>query len=266
MDIGIIYIATGKRYRKEANISAESVRSVMPDISITIFTDTRDDIQNKLFNTIEIIEKPSFSFFDKIEPLVQSPYKKTLFLDTDTLVLEPVYELFEVLDKFELTYCQAPGRGADNPQLLAECPLAFVEPNTGVMSYLNNSRINKLFQEWSDYYKTLLTEIPRRISHDQPAFRKVLYNSDIRALVLPPEYNLRTIYPVFKGRMPTKILHGRKPTLSRAAKLMKIKPKLEMGIYDFRDPQLIWKAKVARNKRRIKKLIKELLTMGNSQN
>ncbi|MGF1480466.1 MAG: hypothetical protein ACFB4I_13400 [Cyanophyceae cyanobacterium] len=260
MDSGIIYVATGKKYCAEANISAESVRSVMPDIPITIFTDNRDEIKSNFFGAIEIIEEPSFSFFDKIKPLAQSPYRKTLFLDTDTFVLEPVYELFQVLDRFELTYCQAPGRGFDNPKLLAECPLAFVEPNTGVMSYLNNSRINKLFYEWFDYYRTLLAEVPRKITHDQPALRKVLYDSNIRALVLPPEYNFRTVYPAFKGKMPVKILHGREPTLSRATKILKRQTKPGIAVYDFRDPKWVkaWRANIARNQKRIERLMQKI--------
>ncbi|MGF1482017.1 MAG: hypothetical protein ACFB4I_21470 [Cyanophyceae cyanobacterium] len=221
MDCGILYVATGERYCAEANLSASSVRNVMPDIPITIHTDSTNHLDIRLFDHIENLDQPTYSFFDKITPLCHSPYQKTLFLDTDTLVLESVYELFNVLEKFELTYCHAPDRGADNPKLLSVCPIAFVEPNTGVMSYRNTDRIANLFKNWSTYYQSLLAEIPRRVRHDQPALRKVLYDSDIRFLVLPPEYNLRTPKPIFKGRMPAKILHGREPTLSRALKVMK---------------------------------------------
>ena len=234
MDHGILYVATGKRYRLEANISASSVGKVMPTMHITVYTDSKDNLDVNLFNNIEIIDQPTYSFYDKINPLCKSPYKKTLFLDTDTFVLDEIYELFDVLDKFELTYCHAPGRGADNPKFLAECPLAFTEPNTGVMSYVATDRVAQLFHNWSVYYQSLLNETPRRITHDQPAFRKVLYNSDIYSLVLPPEYNLRTPYPFFKGRMPAKILHGREPSLSKVVEAMRKDENNNWGVYDFR--------------------------------
>lgn len=247
-ECGIIYIATGKKYRLEANGSARSVRAVMPDVSITLYTDTQADLDTALFNTIEILENPTYSFFDKIIPLCDSPYRKTLFLDTDTIVVDPVYELFDVLDQFELTYCHAPNRGADSPKMLSVCPIAFVEPNTGVMSYVKTDKVIALFKEWAAYYRDLLSETPARVRHDQPALRKVLYHSDIRGLVLPPEYNLRTIFPMFKGNMPAKILHGREPTLSRALEVMR--QNYWMGIHDFRDQAKLW-WRIQRKLRRI---------------
>lgn len=235
---GIIYVATGRKYRLEANGSASSVRKVMPDANITIYTDIQADLDTKLFDAIEILGTPAYSFFDKITPLCDSPYQRTLFLDTDTIVLDPVYELFDVLDQFDLTYCHAPNRGADSPKMLSACPMAFVEPNTGVMSYIKTDKVIALFKEWANYYRNLLAETPVRVRHDQPALRKVLYHSDVRVLVLPPEYNLRTVFPMFKGSMPAKILHGRDPTLSRALEAMR--QNYWMGIYDFRDQSRLW--------------------------
>jgi len=257
MDKGIIYIATGAKYCEEAAASARSSRAAMPDIPITLFTDHPEQVKAGVFDGVELIANPTHSLLDKIEPLWRSPYERTLFLDTDTYVLGPVYELFEILDRYEFSYCQAPGRGADNPDYLAICPMAFAEPNTGVMSYRRTERTVKLFRDWRACYEAQVAEQPRRITHDQPAFRKVLYESDVRALVLPPEYNLRTIFPLFKGRMPAKILHGRNPTLGAALKVLGNPRYIDRCVvFNFRDDLTF----LGKRKRKLQRFLAKLRT------
>lgn len=241
MKQGVLYVATGRKYRLECNTSARSVRQVMPNLPITIFTDSQSDLETDLFDCIEILKHPTYSSLDKIAPLCESPYERTLFLDTDTFMIREVFDLFDVLEKFDLTYCHAPGRGADNPKYLPECPLAFTEPNTGVMSYVSTDEVIKLFRDWSLLHQSLMDESTKKKFHDQPAFRQVLYSSDVRSLVIPPEYNLRTPFPFFKGKMYAKILHGREPSLSKAIEALSAEESKEWAVYDFRPKRGFWK-------------------------
>lgn len=216
VDRGIIYVATGPRYVAEAAGSAQSVRRWMPDTPITLWTDDPARVNGAVFPDIRSIEKPVFSFADKFPAFRETPYTRTLFLDTDTLLLGPVHEVFDVLEQFDFACAHGPVRGTDSPELLADCPAAFAEPNTGVLVFNRNAETAKLFRLWAERYEEQMRRFPHRKS-EQPPLRRTLWDSGIRFATLPPEYNLRTPFPVFSGRMPVKILHGREPSLSRAA-------------------------------------------------
>ncbi len=216
MSFGILYVATGDKCVREACVSASSVRQHMPDIPATLYTDIISSSLASFFDNIVPLENPQHSSFDKIAPLIQSPYEKTLFLDSDTLAIEAVYELADLMDRFDLAYCHAPVRkfGSELPDV----PDAFPEANTGVLVYRKSTSLLKLFHSWAEIYKQCLAlETPP--IRDQPAFRQALYHSDIRATVLPSEYNLRTHFP-FYAHGKVKILHGRGPSLEKALRLI----------------------------------------------
>jgi hypothetical protein len=47
-----------------------------------------------------------------------------------------------------------------------------------------------------------------------------LYHSSLRLLILPPEYNLRTILPGAIGRGPVRVIHGRQKDMTALEKLL----------------------------------------------
>lgn len=217
-DAGILYVSTGASYNAETMRSARSAKALMPALPIALFTDaypSSDDAA--LFDEITLIPDPSYSFGDKIAPLKSSPFHKTLFVDTDTVFMDSVLELFDLLDKFELAYCQAPIRATPGKiNRLAGVPACFTEPNTGVIAFQSAAAFRRLVDDWERLYteQQRLYELPLP---DQPAFRKALYLSPITAYVLPPEYNLRTPFPMFiGGGLKAKILHGRDRSLEAA--------------------------------------------------
>src|SRR5882757_8776162 len=97
---GIIYVATGGRFVAEARQSALSARRHMPDLPILLYTDQPEIGGGAPFDLVRKLEHPRHFFVDKVAPLAASPFEKTLFLDTDTFVCDPVYDLFAVLDRF----------------------------------------------------------------------------------------------------------------------------------------------------------------------
>jgi hypothetical protein len=232
-EFGIIYVATGNTYLAECTISAGSAKKVMPDIPITLWTDSDMGMDQNNFDFIHKIRHPEYSFFDKIAPLIQTEYKKTLFVDTDTYFIKSVYEISTLLERFELAYAHAPWRVPPwEGHFLDEIPICFPEPNTGVIAYRKNDSVMQLISDWEQIYAQLLEgKHPPR--HDQSAFRTAIYFSQIRSVVLPPEYNIRTNFPVFKGGgCPAKILHGREPSLSHA--IDQINSHDGIKIFDFR--------------------------------
>lgn len=254
-DFGIVYVATGKKYRDECIKSARSAKQVMPDVAITLWTDSNAELEGDSFDFIHILKDPKYSFFDKISPLIETQHEKTLFVDTDTYFLDSVYEFSELLERFELGYCHAPWRISPGKRNVMEnIPLCFAEPNTGVIPYRKTETVIQVFQEWERIYAEQL-EGENPPAHDQPAFRQALYFSAIRSVILPPEYNVRTVYPVFIGGCSAKILHGREPSLGRAIK--KINEYSDLRTYDFNNYRIKKKIKtIKKNYRLLKNKIK----------
>lgn len=235
-DSGIIYVATGEVYNRETVRSAKSAKAHMPDLPVVLFTDQEPAPQDAAcFDEIRILSAPSRSFDDKILPLKSTPFRKTLFVDTDTVFLDPVPELFDLLERFDLAYCHAPNRiGSGENNRVSGVPDCFPEANTGVLLYNNIAAFRDLVDAWDKIYARQRCS-PAPPSHDQPAFRQALYHSGIKSYVLPPEYNLRTPLPMFKGAgLNAKILHGRGASLERALKVVGPAGR-RFGLYDFTD-------------------------------
>lgn len=232
-NFGLLYVATGEKYIKECIESAKSAKSVMPDVSITLYTDIH--LENDLFDYIEQIENPRHSFFDKILPLQETKYEKTLFIDTDTFFVSDVYDISILLDTFDMAVAHAPWRlppwAGWEAHDFAEIPISFPELNTGVIAYRNTANVKALIRQWGKIYEDQLKwQIPPK--NDQPAFRHALYFSGLKINILPPEYNFRTVFKAFKGGgIKVKILHGRSPSLNNAIKM--VNKNDGINIFDF---------------------------------
>lgn len=212
---GIIYIATGKKYVDEAVVSARSAKEHMPDIEITLFSDQASEVGYEgVFDSIAGISDTDGSCRDKIRPLLDTPYERTLFLDTDTFICAPVYDIFKMLDRFDIALAHAPDRYQYD---LPDLPDCFTELNSGVIAYRKNDEVSELLKDWEYTFYQMLAEDSG--SHrDQHSLRDAIYRSDLRFLVLPAEYNFRTICPNFAGKhCAVKILHGRHADPSRVA-------------------------------------------------
>jgi hypothetical protein len=209
---GVLYVATGERYVREA---AESLRSLWrhhPSMPVTVYIDepSRDvargwqvqDAPRK--DLLEIVEHPSptYSWADKPTALSdRGSGERILFLDTDTRICGTVTELFEILDAFDLAAAHAPVRVGRQPSALANrAPAAFPELNTGVIAYRRTATIRRFLDRWRELHAVALG--------DQATFRVALYESDVRFTVLPPEYNCRFTFPTYLHG-PVRILHGR---------------------------------------------------------
>jgi len=214
MHRGILYIATGRRYTAEAAGSARSAKAHMPELPVGLLCDDVASAKTTEIDFVAGLPTPTHSLLDKVVGLPQSPFERTLFLDTDTLVIEPVHELFQLLDHFDLAAAHAPWRWV---RPVDACPECFPELNSGVLLFRRTPNLLRFFARWEALYREQLAA-PRKPPHDQPAFRQALYESDLRFTILPPEYNLRTPFPAFAGgNAQVKILHGRGPSLDQAS-------------------------------------------------
>jgi hypothetical protein len=195
----------------------------------------------------------------KIDCMADAPFERTLFLDTDTRVLDRIDELFELLDAFDLGVAHAPNRlyfgdgeypgERDYP---SDLPESFPELNTGVMVYKRtSSSVQSLFRAWRDQYEAMKEVGATR---DQISFREVLYDSDVRMTVLPPEYNCRSEFPVYlEGAV--KIDHARHPDPQLAERVLN-----ETTLRRTRRPWMFEKAPVKRIREFYRHLREELRT------
>ena len=215
-DKGVVYVATGKKFVDEALISVRSVKKLMPELPVALFTDLRElvDTPPDGVDSVFLLPEVTKSCLDKMYPLVETPYEKTLFLDTDTYLCERVDELFDVLDRFDIAAAHPPFRVQYQITDIPEC---FPEPNTGVILFKKNQAALEVLQRWPEEYKKQLAS-KIKPHHDQHSFRAALYHSDARFLVLPHEYNFRSIGPNFAGKGSlVKIIHGRHASFEKVA-------------------------------------------------
>lgn len=194
MKEGVYYIALGEDHVEEAKVSAESLKDHNPDIPVAIKTD--QEIDSNVFDRV-LETSEDFSWKFRISSFKESPFEKTLFLDTDTLILGDLEEVFELLDQFPLAVAQNSGVTQNNFENISN---AFPEFNCGVIAY-RTTDVQDFLEEW-------IVQYDESHLHDQPSFRKTLYESDIRFSVLPAEYNCRVATP---GSLTSevKIIHDR---------------------------------------------------------
>lgn len=186
MESGVIYVATGEAYRDLACQSARSLRMVEPNVAIDLFTDAPDQVEDRLFDAVHLIANPHPR--SKLDCLGQSRFVRTLFLDCDTLVVNPLGDLFDVLDRFDFAVAHDVRRETDLIQegLRHKTPRAVPQVNSGVMLY-RTATMQAFFKHWAQRFQN------EGQGRDQPILKDMLWEGDLRYYVLPPEYNLRRL-------------------------------------------------------------------------
>lgn len=215
MTTGVLYVAIGERWCREASESAALVKRHMPGLPVTLFTDRawRADA----IDDVRVMAADGNPLLTKTLWLAESPYERTLFLDTDITLCDRIDDLFSLCERFDLAVPHAPYRlahmGLDAPLpefLAAGVPECFPGMNTGLLVYKRSERVSAFCQDWCEYHQRHCAITPRAPS--QPAFRAAVYRSDLRFAIIPEEYHCRFIYP-FKVSGRVKVLHGRHPDM-----------------------------------------------------
>lgn len=208
---GVFYIATGK-FLEEAKISAGSLKKQMPDIHVTVISDT--DPRSEWFDNWIREDNPTLTGRDKVRNMQRTPYERTLFLDSDTYIAEPLDDLFKALDDYDFLATLAVARGywyGDETRV----PKTFPEMNGGMLAFRNTPTIRRIWETWeSEYDKTAVwqKDYGDRI-WDQPSMRKLLWNyrHEMRLAVLPTEYNVLSIWGSYLFGKPVVVHTRHKP-------------------------------------------------------
>lgn len=218
---GAIYIAIGKSFFQEACISVESLKTFHPELPVTLFTDQVHRSHPGFEQIVPIRKNDCAPHRAKLVYMPKSPYRDTLFLDTDTFICGDIAQLFQLLDSFDLAASIDRGYTDAFPPD-TKVPDAFCELNNGVAAYRKSEQLISIFEKSLQRYdKSKRAGSPHK--HEQVSLRIELYESALRIAPLTQEYNCR--YPnwgYLSGSV--KILHGRpafedfkKATLQRIA-------------------------------------------------
>ena len=184
-DRGVIFVATGPDYLDLACDAAASVADTNPDLPIDLFTDLPDAAPEGLFAQIHLIQDPHLR--SKLDCLPLTRFERTLFLDCDTRTVRPLGRLFEVLDRFDLALTHDVRRASDLVRAgwRIDTPYAFPQHNSGVLLYAKRPEMTAFLQQWAKDFRA------SGLDRDQPSLRDLLWSSDLRYYVLPPEFNQR---------------------------------------------------------------------------
>lgn len=174
--------------------SFDSLERVLGEVNVSLYTniDFSDpwkcsDMKNFYVDNmlgikqrnINIIYEPKIrmSHIAKAQALLNSPYKKTIFLDIDTMIHRKVIEdIFKVLDEFDFTCSHGNNwaRGSIYPDL-----------NTGVIGVRNNDFTKKQLSIWIERFVKINNE------SDQKSFREIFLKNKKNFYILPHWFQSR---------------------------------------------------------------------------
>ena len=187
---GFLYIVTGDGYAQECLFSIKSLKKYNNE-KICVFSEEKyrnifKDECDYFFIINSKLQRP------KVEYISQSPFKNTVYLDSDTFINANITDLFQLLNKYDFggAFCNARKR-ENYSNLISKyknIPYSFSELNTGVMIFNNSLQVKNLFKKWKEYYYEYLNITN---GWDQPSFRVALWESDVNLCHIPPEYNVR---------------------------------------------------------------------------
>jgi hypothetical protein len=197
---GFVYVATGKKYVDEAALSAESLRRFHPE-PICLITNAPTD--HTVFDQVIIQDHLPNTVASKLA-MDACPYDRFVFLDSDTYIVAPLDELFQLLDVFDIGV--PPALGGFHYDLPGVSP-AFREPMTNVIAMRRSPALINFFEKWRQYFSEY--ELIMGREWDQRSFRHAAYEMEqLRITFLGDEWSLSP-YPGGLLCRDVRIFHGR---------------------------------------------------------
>jgi len=203
MDRRVVYFHFNRNevYKKYLLTSVASVKRNMGELTVKLFGPfTREDFGEGCgIDEIVTTDAGREPWKHKIELMAALEHEQVWFLDSDTFLVEPVWELFALLDRFDLV---ATFEHHYIGRMSGSAPVCFPELNYGMFLWRRNDATREFFG------KALDIASRRSGGCDQPCMRVALWESPaVRYAVVPWEYNCRYHFPGYLfGK--AKILHA----------------------------------------------------------
>jgi len=190
------------RYIREAERSAKTIRRFVDRTEFCLISDRLHQNLDPVFDfqgsanfhvPLCLRDKIHFNgqMVAKLSILRRMTWERNLYLGSDIAALRPgIQDIFRLLDHFDIVVAHAPVRIAsrgERDERLLQLPASFPEMNCDLIAYKRSDSVGALLSEWERIYLENSIDHP----HDQGAFRYLLYTSNLRLYILPPEYNYR---------------------------------------------------------------------------
>ena len=215
-DFGICYVADCDAYIDEALKSVATVRHYMPDISIAMVapadlfrsgTQITDWVELRQSRTGPVLKSEAWL----------APYERVLYIDTDTIILGDLTEVFDLLDRFDIVSTPEPN-GRPDRGVESGVPTCFPEINNGFLAFRKTPDVQRFFGIWLAEFDDLRRQ--RGVTANQPAFRIALWKCNfINYLTLGHEYNL-LIHTNCSVAGRVLVLHDRSPERVQVARVV----------------------------------------------
>jgi hypothetical protein len=190
-DRGALYVAYGDLARAKARESIASLRALAPDLPVAVVSDTPLEGAD-----IAIVhpEMDRGARAQKTRMYALSPFRRTLFLDADTVVLASPEAGFGLLEYGDVVLSQDPVRVFSQqtwPHLDPKEVAAtreetgggeFLYWNSGVIFFRRSDRARAMFQAWH-------AEWTRWAQHDQMALFRALHRHPLRIVAVRERWN-----------------------------------------------------------------------------
>lgn len=217
---GVLYIAFGEKYRREALASIAAMRQFHPNLPCCIISET--DIVSLPPKIQVLLRTPEekYPFRSKAKYLRDSPFDRTLFLDTDTTTVRPIEDIFKLLDHFDIGVCTYPHYN------LSEKYGYVTSINSGVILFRNSNSVLDMFDRWLELFdkaasarEEAASAVPDRGVWDDPHLIHAIYDSQARLVPLPEVMNFQPQFATVVAS-PIHIVHGRHPDPLQVVHLM----------------------------------------------
>ena len=190
-DKGYLYTAFGENFYKECVNSAKILKR-STNLPIHLITDQKTILEEEKLLFFSISYMPNLHVRSKVDYISLSPFEKTIYLDTDIIVVKGIDELFELLDNFDILATLDTARKRDNiSQQIEEyrkIPYSFGEVNSGLLCFNKYAKEN-IIKNWPKIFYKYIRESG---GWDQPSLRVLLWKYKASLYILPPEFNIRS--------------------------------------------------------------------------
>ena len=188
---GFLYIAFGEAFTKEALMSIKSLKRHNKE-PVALFTDReQDETFDGLVDVYAKIEPKHIRA--KVDFVGSSPFVNTVYLDSDTVVVRNISDMFDILGRFDVAltndYARKRTKYSDIIPEYAEIPYSFSEVNGGIMAYNSSLATQTFLSMWKEYFYKYYKETN---GWDQVSLRISLWRSNVRIHHFPFEYNIRS--------------------------------------------------------------------------
>jgi hypothetical protein len=216
-ECGVLYVAFGEQYRREALASIAAIRRFHPHLPCCIITDS--NIEPLPSHVRILLRAPEAKQHFRAKPryLPESPFDRTLFLDTDTTTVRHIEDLFRLLNRFDIGVYMLPA------YIYNQKYGYLTWANSGVILFRRCKAVSEAFDRWLALLDQEIAGEVSAPSHlplsDDAHLMHAICEAEARLVPLPASMNFHILYPIVTAS-PIHIVHGRHPDPDGLARLM----------------------------------------------